>query len=700
MLFYTPSKLQTLALIHTYKTLSTTATPITDSLPLGSSVSQTYSGRRPKLTWTLLKNKCGKTPTGISGLVGFELSGDENGPHSVVKVFQDFGFSETHISRILSKQPGILAYQPQKNLKPKLDFLFSITCSTTDVVTIVSKNPLIFTRSLNNHLLPFFNSLKSAAGSDKNAAAVIKCNPFLLSFCNSSSFVKNVEFLQTVGVPQNQILKLITKYGQSVGVKHEKFCKVVMRVKDMGFDLSSSYFREAVLCLTFLTESAWESRCEMYRSFGLSNDDIITMFKKQPVIMSFSEKRIREMLEFFVQRLQWSPSRFSNAPYVFSFSLQKRIIPRCSVLQALVSNKCDIKGFMLLTVLKMNESRFLKSFVTAYQDKVPEVLDAYQGKLTFGEYNFESESEGKFKIINSNRTISTAVTTDSLALTTPLLEQSPDENRKDSFIKLFESFGFPETHITRIIRKQRRILAWHPQRYVKPKLDFLLSITHSQSEVSDIVAKNPVMLTRSLKNHIIPLFTSLKSVTGSDQNAVAAIKRNPFLLSNCISTTFLQNIEFLQELGVPQIQILKLITEYGQSIGENHEKFCKVLLKVKDMGLDLSSSYFLDAVRSFSFLSDLAWESRCEMFRSFGFSNDDIISMAKKQPIIMSYSEKRMREMLEFFVQKLQWNATRLSSTPNVLRFLESFVTAYKEEVPEVIDAYQGKLKFDEYNFE
>ncbi|KAL8104479.1 uncharacterized protein LOC141677196 isoform X2 [Apium graveolens] len=467
----------------------------------------------------------------------------------------------------------------------------------------------------------------------------------------------------------------------------------------------------------------------MYRSFGLSNDDIITMFKKQPVIMSFSVRRIREMLEFFVQRLRWSPSRLSTAPNVFLFTLEKRIIPRCSVLQALVSNKCDINGFMLLTVLKMNESRFLKSFVSAYANEVPEVLDAYQGKLTFGEYNFESESKGKFRIINSNKTISLAVTTDSLTLTTPLLEQSSDENGHNSVIKLFETFGFSETHISRIIRKQRRILTCHPQSYVKPKLDFLLSITHSQSDVGDIVAKNPVMLTKSLKNHIIPLFTSLKSVTGSDQDAVAAIKRNPFLLSNCISTTFLQNFEFLQKLGVPQIQIVKLITEYGQSIGENHDKLCKVLLKVKDMGFDLSSSYFLDAVRSFSFLSDLAWESRCEMFRSFGFSDDDIIAMAKKHPVIMSYSERRMQELLEFFVQKLQWSATRLSTTPNVLRyslkrriiprcsalqalvssnckskrlmltyivtmteskFLESFVTAYKDEVPEVMDAYLG----------
>ncbi|XP_017223482.1 uncharacterized protein LOC108199961 [Daucus carota subsp. sativus] len=693
----------------------TDSSSIADCLPLTRKPNQTYPVYRER---------------------GIESS---SGADSFVKLFQQFGFSDTHITRILSKQPAILAYRPQKYLKPKLDFLISVTSCETDVVNIVTKNPFILTRSLDNHLRPLFDSLKSAAGSNENAAAVIKCNPFMLSFCNSSSFVRNVQFLQTVGVPRNQILKMITKYGQSVGVKHDKFCKVVLKVKDMGFDLSSSYFREAVLCLSFLTESAWESRCEVYRSFGLSNHDIITMFKKQPAVMSFSEKRIWEMLDFFVHRLRWSPSRLSTTPNVFLFGLEKRIIPRCSVLQALVSNKCDIKDIMLQTILKMDESRFLKTFVTKYEDKVPEIMDAYQGKLTFGDYNFESESKGKIKIINSNRTISTMATTDSLALSPLLLEQSSDEKGHESVIKLFKSFGFSENHVARIVRKQPSIISFHPQKSVKPKLDYLFSITQSRSEVFDVVAKNPVILGRSLKNHIIPFFTSLGTLTGNDQHVFAAIKRNPYLLSNCVSTTFLHNIDFLQKLGVPQIQIMKLITEYGQSIGGSHAKFRKVVLKVKDMGFDLSSSCFLDAVRSFSFLSDLAWESRCEMLRSFGFSDHDISSMAKKQPVIMNFSERRMRDLLEFFVQKLRWSATKLSTSPNILRyslekriiprcsvlqalalnncnskrllltyivkmtesrFLERFVTAYKDEVPEVMDAYRGKLRFDEFNFE
>lgn len=375
--------LQTLCFFrtYTYRTICTTAT--TNTFPLKT---------------TFLKfGLSEKTHFRASNVVPLQSCSDKNRPGAVLKLFQDFGFSQTDITRINSKQPHILTFHPDKYIKPKLDFLVSITKSESDVVSIVSKNPLILKRSLNNHLVPFFGMLKSATGSDENAAAAIICNPFLLSFCLSASFLQNIEFLQIVGVPQSQILKLITKYGQAVGEQHGKFCKVVLKVKDMGFDVSSSYFLDAVRTLSFLSDVAWESRCEIYRSYGFSDDDIFTMFKKHPTVMSYSEKRIRELLEFFVYKLGWSPSRLSNSPNVLQYSLHHRIVPRCSVLQALVSKKCNNKSMMVTSLLAMTDSRFLEEFITAYKDEVPEVMDAYGGKLRFDEYNFEPERKAKFK---------------------------------------------------------------------------------------------------------------------------------------------------------------------------------------------------------------------------------------------------------------------------------------------------------------
>ncbi|KAL1815177.1 hypothetical protein ACET3Z_017751 [Daucus carota] len=347
--------LQTLAFIrtYTYRTLHTTATSA--SLPSKSSFLN-----------------CGfsvKTHFCASNVVPLQSCSDEDRPTSVLKLFQDFGFSQSDITRINSKQPGVLTFHPDKYIKPKLEFLLSITKSESE----------------------------SATGSDENAAAAVITNPFVLSFCLSASFMKNIEFLQEMGVPQSQILKLITKYGQAVGEQHTKFCKVVLKVKGMGLDLSSSYFIDAVRALSFLSDEAWESRCEMYRSYGFCDDDIFTMFKKHPTVMSYSEKRMRELLDFFIYKLGWSPSRLSNSPNVLQYSLHKRTVPRCSVLQALVLKQCNNRSMMLSSILAMTDSKFMEIFVTEYDDEITEVMDAYQGKLRFDEYNFEQEMKANLK---------------------------------------------------------------------------------------------------------------------------------------------------------------------------------------------------------------------------------------------------------------------------------------------------------------
>lgn len=301
----------------------------------------------------------------------------------VVDLLQTFGFSQAQANKILVKQTT------PKTLQPKLQFLLSIcNQSQSDVVKIVNKNPDLLRTSLNNHLVPVFDMLKSITGSYDNAVAAIMSNPFVLTYSISTPLLQNIEFLQTIGVPEDSILKLVTGYGQVAGKQHDKFCKVVGKVRDMGFDLSSYSFRRAVNSLGLISDETWEAKCKIYRSFGFSDNEIVLMFKKLPPVVAYSEKRIRQMVEFYVKKLGWTPSRLVDVPYVMTFSLEKRIIPRCSVLQALAFRKSFSSKWGVYGILAMTDIAFLEKYVTAHMDKVPEVMDAYRGKLRFDEYNF------------------------------------------------------------------------------------------------------------------------------------------------------------------------------------------------------------------------------------------------------------------------------------------------------------------------
>lgn len=63
-----------------------------------------------------------------------------------------------------------------------------------------------------------------------------------------------------------------------------------------------------------------------------------------------------------------------------TFSLQKRIVPRGSVVEALLS-KGFIENDHLSTLFHNSDKMFLKSFVNHYKEEAPQLLKLYNEKL-------------------------------------------------------------------------------------------------------------------------------------------------------------------------------------------------------------------------------------------------------------------------------------------------------------------------------
>ncbi|KAL8108533.1 hypothetical protein AgCh_024843 [Apium graveolens] len=110
-----------------------------------------------------------------------------------------------------------------------------------------------------------------------------------------------------------------------------------------------------------------------------------------PGVMRYNNKSITEKIEFFLNKLQWTPFGLSSNPSVLNYSLEKRTIPRCSVLQVLVSKTNTSESYMLSTILAMTDRKFIINFVTPHKDEVPGVVEGYQGNLRFDEYTFKQK---------------------------------------------------------------------------------------------------------------------------------------------------------------------------------------------------------------------------------------------------------------------------------------------------------------------
>ncbi|KAF2322040.1 hypothetical protein GH714_005963 [Hevea brasiliensis] len=78
--------------------------------------------------------------------------------------------------------------------------------------------------------------------------------------------------------------------------------------------------------------------------------------------MALSEKKVMGTMDFLVCKMGWQPAAVTRVPNILGHSLEKRIIPRCSVVRVLLL-KGLIKGDVYLSsVLLPSEKLFLESF--------------------------------------------------------------------------------------------------------------------------------------------------------------------------------------------------------------------------------------------------------------------------------------------------------------------------------------------------
>ncbi|KAF9591451.1 hypothetical protein IFM89_004149 [Coptis chinensis] len=146
------------------------------------------------------------------------------------------------------------------------------------------------------------------------------------------------------------------------------------------FDPSKYVFVRAVHVLSCLSKSSWEAKCEIYKRWGWSEKEINTAFRRQPTCMGISEKNIMSTMEFLVNKTGYDPLLISKTPVVLLYSLEKRTIPRLSVIRVLISNGIVVEDYKLATLLCISEKNFLRKYVTKFEGTVPELFSAYQGK--------------------------------------------------------------------------------------------------------------------------------------------------------------------------------------------------------------------------------------------------------------------------------------------------------------------------------
>ncbi|KAG6527068.1 hypothetical protein ZIOFF_009161 [Zingiber officinale] len=297
---------------------------------------------------------------------------------SVLTLLKDYGFDEAHLVRLVDRLPGALVMDVEKILKPKLELFRGISLVGTALPEILSARPILLRRSLEKRLLPNAELLKSILITNANLVNAIKNSPWLMTLDIRTKVLPKVDALRAYGVPDDVILVLFTGYGYALLTDTARFNEAFDKIKKMGICPKKTTFARALGMLAKSPEKKWEERLETLMGLGWSQANVLEAFSKQPHIVRMSTEKTRKAVKFVEEKLGWTPEHTVKNPSVLLLSLEKRLIPRYAVLHILMHKgliKAGFKGSHFLVPIE----KFMMQFVTKYQDKAPEIVEAIKG---------------------------------------------------------------------------------------------------------------------------------------------------------------------------------------------------------------------------------------------------------------------------------------------------------------------------------
>lgn len=160
-----------------------------------------------------------------------------------------------------------------------------------------------------------------------------------------------------------------------------RFKASVDEVMKMGLDPKKLVFVHAVKVFCKKSQQFRDQKMEVYRRFGLSDEEIWALFRSRPSCMDHSEEKIVGMMDFFVNKMKLPPTVVVQCPAALTLDLEKRVIPRCRVIQLLIDKNLVRKGLSIGSFLLQAEDKFLNKFVTNYETELPGLMKIYQGRL-------------------------------------------------------------------------------------------------------------------------------------------------------------------------------------------------------------------------------------------------------------------------------------------------------------------------------
>ncbi|CAN1282866.1 Transcription termination factor MTERF8, chloroplastic [Linum perenne] len=287
------------------------------------------------------------------------------------------------------------------------------------------------------------------------------------------------------------------------------------------------------------------------------------------------------------------------------------------------------------------------------------------------------------------------------------------------------------SQIPQIIGRRPTLLVSDPEKCFVPKIRFLESNGFSPSDIAQILLRAPDILHSSVENQLLPNLNFIKGVIQSEEKVICAVRRGPFLLTWTPKTYVIPNLKFLRESGVVDSTIIRLLQFSPMRLFRPQCQLSETVERLKQMGMDPKLGSFGTAILTIGGMTKETWDSKIDAYKKWGWSEDVTLRAFTKSPQCMQLSVKKLDETMDYYVNKIGFDALRIARLPVLLiyslkkrivprgtvlcfllskglikprfsvgtfqmsskEFEEKLLVPYQDEAPELVDLYREKIR-------
>ncbi|KAL8154441.1 hypothetical protein V2J09_012201 [Rumex salicifolius] len=449
----------------------------------------------------------------------------------VVDFLKDSGFSATHIRRVVSKYPFVLLSKVEKTLEPKIRVFQEAGLRGSDLGLAVSQNPHVLSRS-SAFSVTSLDQLKSLLGSKEELISFLlkTKSSYLLCYGFIKNLPGNMLLLKSYGVPKEKNQDVDSTMADHNTQRLEYKLKLVE--EKFGIPRTSAMFTYGISAVITLTEDKLESSIQVLRRHGWTETEISMSLRKNPSFVKSSEKSLVARLVYFMEELGCRSDYLASRPALLTYSLEKRVMPRIAVIQALKGKQLLKKDAGLSTLLYYGKSKFFNMYLLPSLGELPQVYEECSRPHHHLLLQFICSH-----LFTSSIRYSTAATIKDGTTTNlpPMLEfltkskkpppllsssafsRNAQQKKPERVLNFYRRSGFEETQIKRLITCFPKAIRYDVEKTLEPKIRFFQELGLRGSDLGLVISLNPHVLCRSLEDHIVPSFESLKSIVGSNE---------------------------------------------------------------------------------------------------------------------------------------------------------------------------------------